>query len=71
MKHPAAQVSPSPHCQVTLTVQPETSSGGHKVKLSAAMVSDAFGPGGWGNGAAMNEVYNNVASKKKSVFSID
>jgi hypothetical protein len=55
-----AQVTASPNCKVSITVLRETSSGGHKVKVSAAMVSDVFGPQGFDNTAHLNDLYGHV-----------
>jgi hypothetical protein len=51
-RHTLLRVPPhhsSPECLIRITVLSNTSSGGHKVKVAAAIVSDVFEHQSWNN----------------------
>ena len=58
-------------CIMTVTILPETSSGGHKIKIAGIMVSEEGGSEGLKNGMAIDMVMEGMSADNSSHKNFD
>ena len=65
------KVSQHDQCIMTVTILPETSSGGHKIKIAGIMVSEEGGSEGLKNNMAIDMVMEGMSSGNDAQKSFD